>query len=215
MIKTSKGKTKDRILSAALRLFNEEGSSKVNARHIASEMGISYGNLCYHYPRKEDMIIALYEQMMGEMDEVVLSIQDTGNILEVMLRAPALTGRIAYKYKFLTLDSVSIQRDIASIRKQHNTMVEERLSTFRLLFDALISAGIMREEMLPGQYELFIRQAHTINSYWMVQAELSASKLSRKQKIQNYADAINGMLVPYLTPEGLTEYRRIIYEIGN
>jgi AcrR family transcriptional regulator len=38
-------KTRDRILEKALDLFNREGLAKISANRIASEMGISPGNL--------------------------------------------------------------------------------------------------------------------------------------------------------------------------
>ncbi|MEO8876132.1 MAG: helix-turn-helix domain-containing protein, partial [Polyangiaceae bacterium] len=46
--------TKDRVLHMAVRMFNRQGTSAVTTNHIAAELGMSPGNLYYHYRNKED-----------------------------------------------------------------------------------------------------------------------------------------------------------------
>lgn len=53
-------KTQDRILIAALELFNQQGERKVTTNHIAAHIGISPGNLYYHYKNKQAIIYALF-----------------------------------------------------------------------------------------------------------------------------------------------------------
>ena len=59
-------RTKDKILVTALQLLNEHGVKSVTIRDIAAEMGISHGNLGYHYANMELIIYALYEQLVKE-----------------------------------------------------------------------------------------------------------------------------------------------------
>jgi AcrR family transcriptional regulator len=68
---TSSNNTKSKILATALKLFNELGLAKVTLRNIAKKMGISQGNLCYHFKKREDILEALYHQLVTLMDEVV------------------------------------------------------------------------------------------------------------------------------------------------
>lgn len=50
---------KHEILAAAQSFFNEKGYQETTMRDIASALGISLGNLTYHFHKKEDLMIAL------------------------------------------------------------------------------------------------------------------------------------------------------------
>ena len=63
--------TKTRILATALDLFNLEGEAEVSAVDIASVMGISPGNLYYHYKGKEPVIAELFADFETELRQVL------------------------------------------------------------------------------------------------------------------------------------------------
>lgn len=54
---------KQEIIQTAKRLFNERGYNQVSTQDIAEALGISKGNLNYHFKRKEDMLDAIVEEM--------------------------------------------------------------------------------------------------------------------------------------------------------
>lgn len=58
--------TKEKILYAALGLFNENNTQAATTNHIAAALGISPGNLHYHYKNREAIVLALYEQMQSK-----------------------------------------------------------------------------------------------------------------------------------------------------
>lgn len=60
-------KTRDRILECALNLFNREGEPNVSTLEIANEMGISPGNLYYHFHGKEPLILELFERFQNDL----------------------------------------------------------------------------------------------------------------------------------------------------
>ena len=54
----------EKILQATIKLFSQHGPEKVTMRDIASECGISVGNLTYHYHKKESLFSAVYKEML-------------------------------------------------------------------------------------------------------------------------------------------------------
>ena len=55
-------KTRDKIIQASIELFNDQGERNVTTNHIAAYLGISPGNLYYHFRNKEDIILSIYEE---------------------------------------------------------------------------------------------------------------------------------------------------------
>lgn len=68
-----RSKTKDKILRTALALFNNEGENQVSSVDIASVMGISPGNLYYHYKGKDEIIVQLFADFEDEIRQVLCS----------------------------------------------------------------------------------------------------------------------------------------------
>ncbi|MGB6230530.1 MAG: TetR/AcrR family transcriptional regulator [Litorimonas sp.] len=68
---TERSDTKTNILRTALGLFNNEGEHAVSSVDIASVMGMSPGNLYYHYKGKEPIIRELFADFEDELRQVL------------------------------------------------------------------------------------------------------------------------------------------------
>ncbi len=97
-------KTKDRILQISLQLFNERGERSVTTNHIAAELGISPGNLYYHFRNKHEIIKELMYQyqvetldMLSLPEDRPLTTNDKINYFQV------LSGQL-WSYRFIHRD---------------------------------------------------------------------------------------------------------------
>ena len=59
--------TKTKIVLKAVELFNEKGFSNVSFLKIAQSLSLSPGNLTYHFPKKDDLMNAVYLHIQQEI----------------------------------------------------------------------------------------------------------------------------------------------------
>ena len=75
--------TKNNILQKAIELFNKSGTASVSMNALAEVLGISAGNLQYHYRNKDQIIRAIYEIMFSEWQLIYKGMDesfDTGKL---------------------------------------------------------------------------------------------------------------------------------------
>ncbi len=63
--------TRQRILDTTLALYNDLGEANVSTTLIATEVGISAGNLHYHFRKKDQLTGALLDEFVGEIEELM------------------------------------------------------------------------------------------------------------------------------------------------
>ncbi len=63
-------KTKDKVIQGSIELFNLHGERNVTTNHIAAHIGISPGNLYYHYRNKDDIIRSIYKLYEKNLDQM-------------------------------------------------------------------------------------------------------------------------------------------------
>ena len=64
-------RTAERILDVTLELFNRFGEPNVSTTLISAELGISPGNLYYHYPAKDELINTLFNRYELALNELL------------------------------------------------------------------------------------------------------------------------------------------------
>ena len=103
MTRIAKTNTYTRIIDASLTLFNEEGERNISTNHIAAHLGISPGNLYYHFRNKDEIIVQLFkrysEALLAYLNEAVLpsDVEDSINYM-------AGIYDVMWEYRFLFSD---------------------------------------------------------------------------------------------------------------
>ncbi|MEW9898617.1 TetR/AcrR family transcriptional regulator [Chitinivorax sp. PXF-14] len=97
-------KTRDRIIQSGLQLFNEHSERLVTTNHIAANLGISPGNLYYHFRNKEEIIRDIfteYRDYMSKRLQAPMAAEVTSDFLSNYLDAVFDT---LWRYRFLFYD---------------------------------------------------------------------------------------------------------------
>lgn len=207
MKKVAKPKTKDKILAVAIRMFNEAGIHGITSRHIAAEMGISHGNLDYHYHTKEDLLLAIHEKMRKEASEAY-SIRKT-NTTSIQHFHDMITEleNFQYRYRFFNLDVLEITRSYPRV----NDIIQEtfvlRKQQTRHLLEEFLQDGYVK---FPDE-DVMERLLHTIRmivTFWLSQLEVIA--LYKFKQKGEMALLVWNTILPYLTVKGREEYERVL-----
>lgn len=201
--------TKKKISDTALQLFNTLGLSKVRLRTIAKEVGISQGNLNYHFKKREDIIETLYFELVENIDKSVSEVGKSNNTLQLLFSISKTIMSSFYEYRFFLLDFVQIIRENKKIKVHYSELSSQREQQFSMLFTLLIKEGFMRKEILPNEYQNLYKRFQILGDFWISDAENSNSNISKKS-ISIYSEIVTQAIFPYLTSKGQKEYYSIV-----
>ena len=96
---------KEAILEVARELFNEVGTQSSTTNHIAKAMGISPGNLHYHYKNREEIVRLLYINMRKETK---LPIDELPKSIATLHEHEKLLIAVQWKYRFFFKEMLSL-----------------------------------------------------------------------------------------------------------
>ena len=205
--------TKEKILRAARELFNEQGVEAVTVRHIAARIGISHGNLCYHFPRKEDIIMALYQGVVEGMSREIEGWRNRSGAesspLALVLQTITVSYALQYENRFLMIDFVNIMRRIPEIRTHFRAVFLLRKEQFTRELLHLRDEGYLRDDLADADYENLALHAYQMGDFWLSEAEILFDG-EESRKLTTYTALACSMLVPYLSERGRDAYARIM-----
>jgi AcrR family transcriptional regulator len=198
--------TREKILRAALLLFNEYGLVNVSVRQIAQELNISQGNLNYHFKLKEDIIEALYFQLVAEMDSQMNTMEAAANGLESLYKSSLQTMEIMYDYKFILIDFIHLMNENIEIKSHYGGLMKIRNEQFQMIFQLLITLDILRPPEFENEYQRLYQRMNIIGDSWInIYATFDSSN-----NVKYYCDLLFEMIYPYLTENGKREYQNIL-----
>jgi hypothetical protein len=202
-------KTREIILDTSLELFNSFGLSQVALRTIAKKMGISQGNLNYHFKKRDDIIEGLYFQLVKNIDSSMSSMQESKNPFQLLVSISETIMFNFHEYRFFLLDFTQIMRENKKIKKHYSELTIQREEQFSMLFNLLIKEGLMRKEILPNEYKNLYKRFQILGDFWISDAEILNSNITKKT-ILTYSVILIQAIFPYLTIMGQKEYHSIV-----
>lgn len=208
MKKKSKTNTKQRILDTAVALFNKNGIQNITSRHIATEMGISYGNLDYHFKNKEALLLAIYKQMRAEMSDSYTSADPTLVSFEQIHRLLLHLESFQYKFRFFNLDVLEISRSYPKNNRLLKNTLKVRKQQMADMLKRAIEDGFFIKST-EDSIEHLLLSIRIIIIFWLSQEEL-LSDSNYKKKNSGMSGHIWQLLMPYMTEKGRHLYDNLV-----
>lgn len=157
--------TRDRIAQASLELFNAQGERSVTTNHIAAHLGISPGNLYYHYRNKQVIIAQLFAEYESHVDQFLhlpegraLTVEDKTFYLEALLAA-------MWRYRFLHRDLEHLLDSDPELAAGYRSFARRAMDNAKAIYRGFVDAGIL--QMDEPQLEALTLNAWIILTSWV------------------------------------------------
>lgn len=184
-------------MDCAKTLFNTKGYRNVTIRMIAEELAMSSGNLNYHYKKREDILEALYFEMVAVFDKRVDGLIEVNFTIQQIYTDIFVSMERMVEYRFFWTDMYYILKEHTAIQSHFTNVYEKRKAGFLFLCHQLVKAGKMLTPMYKGQYADLAEQMITYGNTWIYSSLLYNEELT-DNKIQESAGTMLNLIYPYL-----------------
>lgn len=193
-------RTAERILEVTLDLFNRFGEPNVSTTLISAELGISPGNLYYHYPAKDELINALFDRYERALSELLHAADNVRNVEDAWLFFHMLFELI-WQYRFLYRDLNDLLSKNRRLETHFQFVLKNKSRAVRTVLDGLTRAHAARID--PREADAAANAMVVVLTYWLsyeyvrdprkaLEPDSAAAALSRG------AFHVLSLLMPYL-----------------
>src|SRR3982750_3578566 len=135
-------RTAERILEVTLELFNRFGEPNVSTTLISAELGISPGNLYYHYPAKDELINSLFDRYERSLTDLLRAAEDVKNVEDAWLFFHMLFELI-WQYRFLYRDLNDLLSKNRRLETHFQFVLKNKGKAVQALLDGLSRGNAM------------------------------------------------------------------------
>ncbi|MCG7491776.1 TetR/AcrR family transcriptional regulator [Vibrio sp. Of14-4] len=197
-------KTRDKIVFAALNLFNEHGERNITTNHIAAHIDISPGNLYYHFRNKQEIVREIFALYSNELLERFSPIHGQQESLVLLKHYLDSIFKLMWKYRFFYANLPEILQRDEQLHEEY-ILVQEKLQTnlvniMRSFVDLELLA-VEEHEMKP-----LVTTLHMIASSWLgYRSAMSQKTHITEQVIHQGMLQMIAVVKPKATPQGLEQ----------
>lgn len=155
--------TRERILDASRRLFNEKGYAAATLAEIAASVGISQGNLTYHFPTKRQIVAELQSRMSQKLREQ-RERHRRGAITDDYAELLLFAMNHASENRFLLRDRAQLAADRAALPLEAD--IADDLQGLYALLTRARKEGLFRRD-LEIDLGVLARSLWIVSRYWM------------------------------------------------
>lgn len=196
--------TRERIIEAAISLFNDQGTAVVSTNHIAKAAHISPGNLYYHFRNKQEIIRAIFAQLMPEWRSASALSTEREPVVADLLQMVRANFAVVWHYRFYYRELPALMRHDPDLAEQYRVMREEGLAGMQSVLQRFVEAGILHVPGESGITHELAQISWILADFWLPFVELGGTEPGPEQTRQGER-LILRVLQPYLTKKALAE----------
>jgi len=192
----------EEVLDAAARLVLERGVDALTTRDIAEGAGVPVASLYQYFSGKEEILLALAQRDMEEMDAQVAGDLARVEVLSMsgLVRTTMLAFVAVYRRRQAFVEIYLRGRSNAAVRefgREHNARVAQMLQEYA------VETGLATPDLTPTIARLAVEVGDRI-----FQLAYEQDLDGDAELVEEGIALVSAYLERYATPEGLTGIRR-------
>jgi AcrR family transcriptional regulator len=200
MVKKTPRRTAERILEVTLALFNRFGEPNVSTTLISAELGISPGNLYYHYPAKEELINSLFNRFEAALSELLNASDSVRDVEDAWFFMHSLFELI-WQYRFLYRDLNDLLSKNRRLEMHFQSIIKNKSSAVRSLLDGMSRSGAMQidsREVAPTATSMVVLLTYWLSFEYVRDPRRALEPENAQAALMRGAQHVLNLLAPYL-----------------
>ena len=196
-------KTKDRIIAGSIELFNLQGERNVTTNHIAAHLGISPGNLYYHYRNKDDIIRSIYKLYEKNLDQMFQPQAEASVGMDDMLYYLDRVFYSMWQFRFFYANLPDILARDDELHKRY-LVAQQRL--YQRMITILQQMRSL--QLIQLDDDMVSDLAHTLKlvvTFWISYQHTQTQQMITKETVSQGVIKVIGIFKGYLTALGLSQ----------
>ena len=196
-------RTAERILEVTLDLFNRFGEPNVSTTLISAELGISPGNLYYHYPAKDELINALFDRFEKALNELLRAADGVRNVEDAWLFFHMLFELI-WQYRFLYRDLNDLLSNNRRLETHFQFVLKNKSKAVQNILDGLGRGNAMRiatRDVEPVATAMVVLLTYWLSFEYVRDPRKALEPDSAGPALLRGAFHVLSLLLPYLDAE--------------
>ena len=192
--------TAERIVASALGLFNRFGEPNVAATMVAADLGISPGNLYYHYPGKEDIVNHLFGQYLNDLQALLPASQDVKDLEDAWFFMHSLF-ELVWRYRFLYRDLNDLLSKYRQLEQQVKQVLANKHAAFLTLLKRLGDQGLLTQnatERDSSATQMLVMLTWWLSYEYVRDPRHALEDANAQGGVSRGAQQVLGLLLPYL-----------------
>ncbi|OSZ73073.1 TetR/AcrR family transcriptional regulator [Hydrogenophaga sp. IBVHS1] len=200
MAKKAPRRTAERILEVTLELFNRFGEPNVSTTLISAELGISPGNLYYHYPAKDELINSLFERYERALGELLGASEGVRNVEDAWFFLHSLFELI-WQYRFLYRDLNDLLSKNRLLETRFQAVLKNKTRAIRHVLDGMSRHGAVNidsREVEPTATSMVVVLTYWLSFEYVRDPRHALEPENAQQALMRGAWHVLNLLTPYL-----------------
>jgi AcrR family transcriptional regulator len=203
MTRKAPRRTAERILEVTLELFNRFGEPNVSTTLISAELGISPGNLYYHYPAKDELINSLFERYERSLSELLGAADSVRDVEDAWFFLHSLF-EIIWQYRFLYRDLNDLLSKNRLLETHFQAVLKNKTKAVRVMLSGMSRHGavdIDTRELEPTANCMVVVLTYWLSFEYVRDPRNALEPGNAEKALIHGAQHVLNLLAPYLEAE--------------